>query len=113
LSRRYLPLEKLDAAVEFHENVIGQKAGLRFDYGKLKLASVSSILFIAGAAEGLKPFAATHLTFLVDDIREYERYLPTAGAEILEAVKRVPTGWNMLVRHPDATVVEYVQHGPH
>jgi predicted enzyme related to lactoylglutathione lyase len=67
----------------------------------------------AGAAEDLKPCTSIHLTFLVDDIHDHERHLPTVGAEILEAEKPVPTGWNMLVRHPDDTVVEYVQHGHH
>jgi hypothetical protein len=32
LVRRYLPLERFDAAVAFHETLIGQKARLRFDY---------------------------------------------------------------------------------
>ncbi|MFB9265617.1 hypothetical protein ACFFWD_21100 [Bradyrhizobium erythrophlei] len=32
------------------------------------------------------------------------------GATILEAPKAVPTGRNMLVRHPDQTRVEYVEH---
>jgi hypothetical protein len=28
----------------------------------------------------------------------------------LETPKPVPTGWNMLVRHPDGMLVEYVEH---
>jgi predicted enzyme related to lactoylglutathione lyase len=112
LVRRYLALESLDEAVTFHEALIGQKARLYFDYSEydLKLAQVASILFIAGTAESLKPFIATHMTFLVDDIESYARYLPTVGAEVLEPPKIVPTGWNMLARHPDGTLVEYVEH---
>jgi hypothetical protein len=30
--------------------------------------------------------------------------------KITEPPKRVPTGSNMRVRHPDGTVVEYVEH---
>lgn len=112
LTRRYLPLEIFDEAVTFHEDLIGQKAPKRFEYGEygLKIGAVSSILFIGGTAESLKPFEKTHMTFLVDDIEAYAHYLPTTGAVITEAVKPVPTGWNMTARHPDGTLVEYVQH---
>lgn len=112
LVRRCLALERFDEAVAFHEALIGQKARLRFDYAEydLRLAQVASILFIAGTPESLKPFTATDMTFLVDDIDSYARYLPTIDAEVLEQPKTVPTGWNMLVRHPDGSLVEYVEH---
>ncbi|MFH7095366.1 VOC family protein, partial [Klebsiella pneumoniae] len=32
------------------------------------------------------------------------------GATIINPVKAVPTGWNMLVRHPDGMIAEYVEH---
>jgi predicted enzyme related to lactoylglutathione lyase len=110
--RRCLLLDRFDEAVAFHETLIGQKARLVFDYPEygLKLAQVASILFIGGTPESLAPFTATHTTFLVDDIEGYARHLPTLGAEVLEAPKPVPTGWNMLVRHPDGMLVEYVEH---
>ncbi|MGY4480096.1 VOC family protein [Bradyrhizobium sp. USDA 3364] len=112
LVRRYLPLQDLDRAVAFHETLIGQAARLRFDYPEydLRLAQVASILFIAGTERSLKPFTATHLTFLVDDIDAFATHLPHVGATILDGPKPVPTGRNMLVRHPDQTRVEYVEH---
>ncbi|MGY4159631.1 putative enzyme related to lactoylglutathione lyase [Bradyrhizobium sp. USDA 4461] len=112
LARRYLPLEELDQAVTFHENLIGQTARLRFDYPEynLRLAQVASILFIAGTEQSLNPFTATHLTFMVDDIDAFAAHLPGVGAKILDGPKPVPTGRNMLVVHPDQTRVEYVEH---
>ncbi len=112
LTRRYLPLGKLDAAVAFYEALIGQTARLRFDYPEydLRLAQVASILFIAGTEQSLKRFTATHMTFMVEDIDAFAAHLPTVGAMVLEAPKLVPTGRNMLVRHPDQTLVEYVEH---
>jgi predicted enzyme related to lactoylglutathione lyase len=112
LVRRYLPLDRFDDAIAFHESLIGQKARLRFDYPEyqLKLAQVASILFIGGTEQSLAPFVATHATFMVDDIEAFATHLPTIGAEVLEAPKAVPTGWNMLVRHPDGMRVEYVEH---
>jgi len=112
LVRRCLPLEELDAAVTFYEDLIGQKARLRFDYPEydLRLAQIASILIIAGTDESLERFRPTQLTFLVEDIDAFAAHLPTVGAVILEAPKPVPTGRNMLVRHPDRTLVEYVEH---
>ncbi|MCK1712755.1 MULTISPECIES: VOC family protein [unclassified Bradyrhizobium] len=112
LTRRCLPLEELDAAVTFYETLIGQKARLRFDHPEydLRLAQVASILLIAGTEQSLRRFTATHMTFMVEDIEGFAAHLPTVGATILEAPKPVPTGRNMLVRHPDQTLVEYVEH---
>jgi predicted enzyme related to lactoylglutathione lyase len=112
LVRRYLPLDRFDKAVAFHETLIGQKARLRFDYPQyqLKLAQVASILFIAGTEGSLAPFVETQATFLVEDIQAFAVHLPTIGAEVLESPKPMPTGWNMLVRHPDGMRVEYVEH---
>ena len=112
LVRRCIPIVDFESAVVFHEKLIKQKARLRFDYPEygLKLAQVASILFIGGSDESLAAFIATHATFLVDDIFAYEAHLPTIGASILETPKKVPTGWNMLVKHPDGTLIEYVEH---
>lgn len=112
LVRRYLPLDRLDAAVAFDEALIGQEARLRFDYPEydLRLAQVASILFVAGTEKSLAPFAETQATFMVDDIQAFAAHLPTVGAEVLKPSRPVPTGWNMLVRHPDGMRVEYVEH---
>jgi predicted enzyme related to lactoylglutathione lyase len=112
LVRRYLPLARFDEAVAFHEMLIGQKARLRFDYPEynLRLAQVASILFIAGTERSLAPFVETQATFMVDDIEGFAAHLPTVGADVLKPLKSVPTGWNMLVRHPDGMRVEYVEH---
>jgi predicted enzyme related to lactoylglutathione lyase len=112
LARRYLPLDQLDATVAFYEGLIGQPARLRFDYPAfdLRLAQIASILFIAGTEQSLARFKATQLTFLVDDIDAYAAHLPTLGATVIEQPKAVPTGRNMLVRHPDQMLVEYVEH---
>lgn len=112
LVRRYLAIDELDVAVSFYETLIGQKARLRFDYPEydLRLAQVASILFVAGTEASLGPFVETQATFMVDDIQAFAKHLPTVGVEILRPVKAVPTGWNMLVRHPDGMRVEYVEH---
>ena len=101
LVRRCVLITRFEETVSFYENLIAQKARLRFDYPEydLKLAQVGSVLLIA-----------TEATFLVNDITAWEKHLPSTGATIINPVKAVPTGWNMLVRHPDGMIAEYVEH---
>lgn len=105
-------ITRFEETVSFYENLIAQTARLRFDYPEydLKLAQVGSVLLIGGTEQSLAPFRATEATFLVNDITAWEKHLPSTGATIINPVKAVPTGWNMLVRHPDGMIAEYVEH---
>ena len=46
---------------------------------------------------------------MVDSRAEWQ-HAAALGADIVEPPKRVPTGSNMRVGHPDGTLVEYVEH---
>jgi predicted enzyme related to lactoylglutathione lyase len=47
---------------------------------------------------------------LVDDIHQVAPALQGIGAEILQPVTPVPTGFQTRARHPGGMVIEYVQH---
>lgn len=102
----------LSAALPLYESLLGDKAGLRFSMPDLhlELASVRGLLLIGGSEEALRPFRQTSATFLVDDLDAYRSRLLAAGATIVRDRREVPTGWNLTARHPDGTVIEYVQH---
>lgn len=110
LSRLYI--NDLNSALEFYEELLGTPASMRFEIPQIgmELAQIGDILLIAGSDEALKPFRSTQATFLVDFLDEFEAYLEQKGAEILRGPARVPTGRNMTVRHPDGSVIEYVEH---
>lgn len=112
LTCQCIMISRFDETVSFYETLIAQEARLRFDYPEydLKLAQVGSVLLIGGTDKSLAPFRATQATFLVNDIAAWEKHLPSTDATIINTVKRVPTGWNMLVRHPDGMIAEYVEH---
>lgn len=112
LSRVYLEPEDLQRAVSFYEWLLGEECRLRFAYPEvgLELAQVSSVLLVAGSESALRPFRDTQMTFLVDSLQEFEEELSRQGARIIEHPRRVPTGRNMRVVHPDGAVVEYVEH---
>ncbi|GCE45768.1 hypothetical protein EI42_02813 [Thermosporothrix hazakensis] len=112
LLRVYLKAEHLDESIAFYEKLYSQPCTLRFQYAEmgLELAQVGSMLLIAGSEQALAPFRATQATYLVDSLEAFRSVLLEAHGEILKEPQRVPTGMNMLARHPDGTIVEYVQH---
>lgn len=110
LTRIYV--QDITNAIEFYEGLLHGKCTLRFEYKEvnLELAQIENILILSGTEESLKPFRETKATFLVDSVTEFKDYLLTQGAAIIRDIKKVPTGVNMIVKHPDGIVVEYVEH---
>jgi predicted enzyme related to lactoylglutathione lyase len=105
-------VQNLDSAVIFYEKLTGTVCRNRFLYSEvgLELAVVENFLLICGTEDVLKPFRATHATLLVDSLHEYKDFLELSGAKIITEPKKVPTGWNMTVKHADGTIIEYVEH---
>ena len=100
-----------DSAVDFYEKLFNKKCAARFHYQEvnLELAQVDNVLIICGSDESLKPYRETCATFLVDSTAEYKEYLLEHGAAVISDLKKVPTGFNMTMKHPDGTIVEYVE----
>jgi predicted enzyme related to lactoylglutathione lyase len=110
LSRLYI--NDLNPALGFYEELLGTHTAMRFEIPQigLELAQIGDILLIAGSDEALKPFRSTQATFLVDSLEEFKAYLEEKGAKIIRGPNKVPTGRNMTVRHPEGSVIEYVEH---
>jgi len=110
LSRLYV--NDLNSALELYEELLGIPAAMRFQIPQigLELVKIGDILLIAGSEEALKPFRSTQATFLVDSLDEFRAFLDEKGAEVIRGPDKVPTGRNMTVRHPDGSVIEYVEH---
>lgn len=111
MARLYLHPEDLDATIAFYEELLGETSQLRFTYpaAGLELAQVASVLLIAGSDEALAPVRRSQMTLLVDDLPAFHDALLARGATILDGPQDVPTGMNMHARHPEGTVVEYVE----
>jgi predicted enzyme related to lactoylglutathione lyase len=112
--RVLLAPEGLEAAVALYERLLGVACDLRFAYPEMELylASVGNVLLIAGRDDALDPFRATAMTLLVASLDDELARFGELGVELLEPPKAVPTGRNMLARHHDGAVVEYVEHRP-
>lgn len=115
LIRVYTPLGTLESVTSFYERLLGVERDMRFTYPekRLTLAVVGSFLLVEGDEETLAPFRATDGTLIVDSAETYlARLAAEEGTEVLDPPHRVPTGTGFTVRHPDGTVVEYVEHRP-
>ncbi len=102
----------MNESLKFYENLLGERASLRFKYREtgLELAAVGNVLILAGSDQDLEPYRQTKATFQVDAIHEFYDYLLKFGCKVVRGLTQVPTGSNFTVRHPDDTVFEYVEH---
>ncbi|MEW2526129.1 hypothetical protein [Streptomyces sp. NPDC047071] len=115
LIRVYTPLGTLESVTGFYERLLGVERDMWFTYPqqRLALAVVGSFLLVEGDEETLAPFRATDGTLIIDSAETYlARLAAEEGTEVLDPPHRVPTGTGFTVRHPDGTVVEYVEHRP-
>ncbi|MFF7247326.1 VOC family protein [Embleya sp. NPDC008237] len=104
----------LEAATAFYEDLQGVERDMWFtfrEYG-IALSAVGGFLLIEGTAATVERFRSTTGTLLVPELAPYLERLAAAGAEILEPLRRVPTGSGVTARHADGTIVEYVEHRP-
>ncbi len=107
-----LYVEDINSALAFYEQLLNTKPSLRFTYPAvhLELAGIGDFLLLAGSEEALAPFRETKATCVVDSILEFRTHLLNQGSEIIRDIREVPTGKNMTIRHPDGTMIEYVEY---
>jgi len=114
--RVFVDPDAFDRTIDFYTSLLSGQMSMRFAYpdAGLELASVSSdrlsVLIIAGTPERRAPFEATRLTVKVDCLERVIAVLADAGSEQLEPIQKTPVGRKTRFRHPDGTVVEYVDH---
>lgn len=114
LSRLYVDPDEIETSITFYEKLMGEECSLRFSYelAGITLATVGNVLLIAGPGKRLEKFQRVQATLMVDSLDDFRAMLIEQGAEILDDAKPLPMGNNMLVRHPDGNVVEYIEHRP-
>ncbi len=110
LTRIYV--NDMNSAIDFYERITNKKCANRFEYKQagLEIAWINNLLIIAGTDQALEPFRETSATFLVDSVSEYKDFLSQNGAVIIKDIQRVPTGFNMTIKHEDGVIIEYVEH---
>jgi predicted enzyme related to lactoylglutathione lyase len=101
----------LDASVSFYERLAGTDA-LRFERGGVQVAAVGCFLLMSGPESELEVLRKVAATIAVTDVDEAHKTLAELGADIVAGPIASPAGRNLIVRHPDGTVYEYVDRRP-
>ncbi|MGG3622471.1 VOC family protein [Bacillus gobiensis] len=102
---------QLEESIAFYEQLLGERCDLCFLYPEagMEIATVDSMLLVAGPESGIAHVKEMKLALLVDSFNEWKEELLKKGATILSEPQEVPTGYNMFVRHPDGSFVEYIE----
>ncbi len=109
LTRIYV--NEIEPAIFFYEELTDEKCTNRFEYKQadLEIAKVGNFLIIAGSDEALTPFRDTSATLSVDSLYDYKELLIKNGSTVIKDIQQVPTGFNMIIKHKDGSVFEYVE----
>ena len=98
-------------AVNFYESLLGQKSFFQHLFPELdiEIAQIDDILIVASSSKNFLSAQNVKAVFVVDEINDFKEYLSSQGVEIIKDVKESSLGWNMLVKHPEGTLIEYAQ----
>ncbi|MBO9704628.1 MAG: VOC family protein [Arthrobacter sp.] len=98
-------VDDLDAAVPFYSGLTGETPH-RFGFRDMDLAKVGSFLLVAGADENVRSHAAT---LVVRGLYRLAEEIIERGGTLLEGPEPGPNGARLVARHPDGSVVEYIE----
>ncbi|MFR9676589.1 VOC family protein [Streptomyces sp. TR06-5] len=100
-------VDDLDAAIPVYEKLTGDEAH-RFTTGPVSVAAVGPFFLMSGPEGHVEVLRKIAATIAVEDIDEALADLGAVGAEIIAGPKATPGGRNVVARHPDGAVFEYV-----
>ncbi|MFF9813453.1 VOC family protein [Streptomyces sp. NPDC014006] len=100
-------VDDLDTAIPFYERLAGGRA-LRFERGGVQVAAIGCFLLMSGPAAEIEVLRKVAATIAVADVDEAHTVLAELGAEIVAGPVPTPAGRNLIARHPDGAVYEYM-----
>ncbi|MEU7134396.1 VOC family protein [Streptomyces sp. NPDC046261] len=101
----------LEAAIAVYERLTGEEA-LRFRRGGVAVAAVGCFFLMSGPEAELSVLRKITATVAVTDVDEALTDLQAVGADIIAGPLPTPIGRNLVARHPDGSVFEYVDRRP-
>ncbi|WP_058042527.1 VOC family protein [Streptomyces roseifaciens] len=100
-------VDDLDHAIGVYERLTGAEA-LRFHRGGVAVAAVGCFFLMSGPEKELSILRKITATIAVTDVEEALGDLEAVGAQIIAGPVPTPIGRNLVARHPDGSVFEYV-----
>lgn len=101
--------EDLNMTISVYECILNESCKMRFQIppAKVELAQIGNILFYAG--EGIDHERRIDISFVADNLDEWRTYWLEHGGSIVRDLWPVAGGRNMVLRHPDGTIAEYLE----
>ncbi|WP_037673709.1 VOC family protein [Streptomyces griseus] len=100
-------VDDLESAIPFYERLVGGQA-LRFERGGVQVAALGFFLLMSGPEAELEVLRKVSATIAVSDVDEAHKTLTELGADVIAGPVPTPAGRNLIARHPDGTIYEYV-----
>ncbi|MEU1373600.1 VOC family protein [Streptomyces triculaminicus] len=97
----------LEASIAVYERLTGAEA-LRFRRGAVSVAAVGCFFLMSGPESEVSVLRRITATIAVTDVDEALVDLQAVGADIIAGPVPTPIGRNLVARHPDGSVFEYV-----
>ncbi|MFG2287234.1 MULTISPECIES: VOC family protein [unclassified Streptomyces] len=97
----------LNAAIGVYERLTGAEA-IRFQRGGVAVAAVGCFFLMSGPEAELSVLRKITATLAVKDVDEALADLTAVGADIIAGPLPTPIGRNLVARHPDGSIFEYV-----
>lgn len=107
LSRIFV--KDLNTSIPVYELLLNESCKMRFKIlqAKVELAQIGNILLYAG--EGIDNERLIDISFVADNLEDWRTYWLEHGGSIVRDLWPVAGGRNMVLRHPDGTVAEYLE----
>ena len=106
--------ENVEQSLALLRQLVGYEADLRFAMPEdgLEIVAIGDFCLVGGTAAVLAPLRACQGPLIVDDLAAVTAALLAGGADITKPEATSPSGRYLFARHPDGTLVEYVQWKP-
>lgn len=101
-----------DKTLESVQAIHGGEPHVRLEFKGWHLIGIGDIFIVGGTDEALAPIRDSHGPLIIDDADATLRRIEELGGQITVPMYDAPTGRGFYARHPDGTVVEYVEWKP-
>ncbi|MEV0603291.1 VOC family protein [Streptomyces sp. NPDC050315] len=100
-------VDDLDTAIPVYERLTGAEAQ-RFQRGGVSVAAVGCFFLMSGPEAELSVLRKITATIAVSNVDQAVDDLKAVGGQVIAGPLASPAGRNMVARHPDGSIFEYV-----
>ncbi|MBW7453181.1 hypothetical protein ACFOLF_11490 [Paenibacillus sepulcri] len=95
----------------YYEKLVGKSCEKRWNAPEINLefSVVGQFVLVAGTDEALSFVSDIHNILYVDSLKDFQNFFAENGVSILRGPISNPVGTLIVVKHPDGSVLEYLE----